>query len=581
MKWLNNISVRAKLLIISVPLAIALLVSVIVMASEMNQVEKQVTEIYYDVLYTASSALLNGDRDFYQALLGATGYRELKNMEGMDAALVDGYLADYDDNTSQVLQRMNTAMEAASRDNTLCNEMKTASGLSFAETRDEFQKEFEAWQMSYNVRTNTGDWTDFNLKFDNARERINEMQELLEQWADEEYKHLQKVIANKIFLVSLVFGILMLLIAIIVVSAIRMLRIGIKTVTKNLDELAGGKLNVEFPDDSEIGKDDVGTITRSAKLLSAKMTEVMSKSNEMAKELTAAGTELADSADQASMASEQVTDAVTEISKGAVSQAESVETAAGDTDDIGRNIENIAGNVQDMDRYAEEMKDACDKAMDALDKLIKQSEEVTASVKDIGATISSTNESARSISEFTQAITDIATQTNLLSLNASIEAARAGDAGRGFAVVADEIRALADQSSHSADEIKSIVDRLLADAASSVAVMEKLNESFGIQSRQLEDTKNNMETMNGNVVKVKDTSADITGRVAELTDAKNGLMEIISDLSAISEENAASTEETNASMEELNATFTLISESATKLQALAADLTDTISYFRV
>ncbi len=581
MKWLNNISVRAKLLIISVPLAIALLVSVIVMASEMKQVEKQVTEIYYDVLYTASSALLNGDRDFYQSLLGATGYRELRNMEGIDKSIVDGYLNDYYDNSAQVLERVDTAVEAASRDEKLFKEMKTSSGNSFEQTAALFKKDFETWGTSYNVAAGVGDWTNFNLTFDNARDRINDMQELVEVWAEEEYAHLQKVIANKVFLVSLIFGILMVLIAVIVVSAIRMLRIGIKAVTNNLDELAGGNLNVSFPDDSEIGKDDVGTITKSAKLLSDKINEVMRKSNEMAAELTSAGTELADSAEQAVMASEQVTDAVTEISKGAVSQAESVESAAGDTDDIGRNIENIAGNVQEMDRYSEEMKDACDKAMDALDRLIKQSEEVTVSVKDIGDTIRSTNESARSISEFTQAITDIATQTNLLSLNASIEAARAGDAGRGFAVVADEIRALADQSSKSADEIKSIVDRLLADAASSVAVMEKLNDSFGVQAKQLDDTRSNMESMSGNVEKVKNTSADITGRVAELTEEKNNLMEIISDLSAISEENAASTEETNASMEELNATFTMISESATKLQALAGDLTDTISYFRV
>ena len=90
-----------------------------------------------------------------------------------------------------------------------------------------------------------------------------------------------------------------------------------------------------------------------------------------------------------------------------------------------------------------------------------------------------------------------------------------------------------------------------------------------------------METMNGNVKNVKDTSTNISTRIASLNDAKNGLMEIISDLSAISEENAASTEETNASMEELNATFTMINESANHLQGLAADLEDTVSYFKV
>ncbi len=354
-----------------------------------------------------------------------------------------------------------------------------------------------------------------------------------------------------------------------------------RTIAEDVDQLAGGELDMTVDPALIARRDELGIIAEGVKNLDDKLRDVISKTQEAAHELDTQSNDLADSAHQASQASDQVTDAVTEISKGAVAQAESVENAVSDTDEIGKNIENITADVSEMDRYAEEMKEACDKAMDALEKLIRQSEEVTASVKDIGDTINSTNNSAKTISEFTQAITDIATQTNLLSLNASIEAARAGDAGRGFAVVADEIRQLADQSSDSADKIKAIVERLLADSASSVSVLEKLNESFGVQAQQLDSTRTNMETMSGNVTSVKDTSAHINSRVASLNDAKNGLMEIISDLSAISEENAASTEETNASMEELNATFTIISEAAGKLQNLATEMNSTISYFKL
>ena len=206
---------------------------------------------------------------------------------------------------------------------------------------------------------------------------------------------------------------------------------------------------------------------------------------------------------------------------------------------------------------------------------------MTLSVEGIGDSIVSTNESVKMISEFTQAITDIAAQTNLLSLNASIEAARAGEAGRGFAVVADEIRQLADQSGTSADKIRGIVDKLLANSEASVRELKKLNDSFAVQAKQLDSTKSDMEVMSSNVSNVSATSGNISGRVATLTDAKNALTEIVSDLSAISEENAASTEQTNASMEELNATFTIISDSASKLQRLAKELEDNISFFKL
>ena len=352
-----------------------------------------------------------------------------------------------------------------------------------------------------------------------------------------------------------------------------------KGIADTVDTLASGQLNIDIEEKSVERKDELGLIAEGSKSLSNRLAEVIGKTKNMAIELNKSGAELSESASQASEASSQVTEAVDEISKGAVSQAESVESAAGNTNDIGNEIEIIAENVEQLDNYSKEMRTACDSAMVAIDDLIRQSDEVKLSVQEIEETINSTNESAKAISEFSSAITEIASQTNLLSLNASIEAARAGEAGRGFAVVAQEIGSLATQSNQSAEEIKKIVDVLLANAEESVKVMQKLNDSFALQSEQMNSTKENMESMADNVNNVSGSAGIIAGKVDELNTAKDTLVEIISDLSAISEENAASTEETNASMEELNATFAIINEAAANLQALASDLSDTISYF--
>ncbi len=381
----------------------------------------------------------------------------------------------------------------------------------------------------------------------------------------------------------------MIVIAVLILAVIAGAGLAVASATsKKMNALANAIQNTangsltETIDPSLIKRsDELGKIAESAQFLQEKLRDVISKTAETSLKLKENSEELSTSAGQASDASTQVTSAVDDISRGAVSQAESVENATTDTTHIGDDIDNIAKQVQELDNAAADMKSSCDNAMAAMASLINQNKNVTNSVNAIENTIDSTNQSAKSIDSFSQAITDIATQTNLLSLNASIEAARAGEAGRGFAVVADEIRALADQSKDSADQIKNIVNQLLTDSEASVSVMQELNENFARQSSQLDATQSDMQDMMNNVDAVSSSSKLISERIAELDHAKESLLNIISDLSAISEENAASTEETNASMEELNATFSLINNDAAELRELADQLAEIISYFKV
>ncbi len=393
--------------------------------------------------------------------------------------------------------------------------------------------------------------------------------------ADVEAK-IRSIILSMIF-ISIILTAILSVIGFIVANKTS---VKMRAIADELGHLSLGQLKLSIDESSLARNDEIGLLADGAKTLSDKLGDVIRTTMDMSNKLKHSGAELSESASQASDASSQVSEAVDEISKGAVSQAESVETAAGNTQEIGNSIEIVTDNVDQLQQYSSEMKNACEAAMDALNKLIRQSEEVQASVSEIGQTIDSTNESAKEISKFSEAITSIASQTNLLSLNASIEAARAGEAGKGFAVVATEIGQLADQSSQSADEIKKIVDKLLADSEASVEVMQKLSGNFEQQEIQLNDTKNNMQNMADNVENVSESTDNISGRIDELNSAKDQLVNIISDLSAVSEENAASTQETNASMQELNATFSIITQAASDLQDLAENMTDAISYFK-
>ena len=570
MNFLKNVSVRIKLLILVVPLSLALVVACVVMGVEMSGTAEEVTGIYYDTLFKAVETFISADRDFYQARVAQTA----KNLSKTDA----DYKAnqeDFQENMQQAYDGVHAGVTIASAVPSLYNEVLPGSSSSIASLVSVFDEHYaNALQQGTN-----GNDVNYAAEFDLAREALDEMTNITEQWAVEEHEVLQKSITTKIVILAVIFGILILLLIYIALVVIKEITQGVNSATSNLNQLAAGKLGIKLPDEKKLGKDEIGQMQKATSQLTLKLRDIMSRSNEMARDLSSAGSDLALSSDQASQASGQVTIAVDEISQGAVSQAESVEHAAGNTNDIGNNIEVIATNVEQLDGYAESMKVTCDEAMDALNKLLDQSRDVQESVRNIGQTIDSTNESANGIHGFVTAITSIASQTNLLSLNASIEAARAGEAGRGFAVVAEEIAALAEQSNQSAQEIGRIVDQLMYDASASVDVMAKLNESFENQSIQMEATRDNMESMARGVIAVAESAEAIASKIEGLTGAKDTLVGIVSDLSAISEENAASTEETNASMQELNATFSIINDSASNLQELAKELQELISYF--
>ena len=248
---------------------------------------------------------------------------------------------------------------------------------------------------------------------------------------------------------------------------------------------------------------------------------------------------------------------------------------------IGELIEQIVTNVHSLKSASDNMNRAGDTSSQTMGDLTASNDRTTAAINNIGKQIDTTNTSVGQISEAASLITNITTQTKLLALNASIESARAGEAGKGFAVVATEIQNLAAQSEDAANEIQNIIDSLQAESEKTMEAMEETKGLVNEQQGKLNDTKKSFQEVSEGIEISKAETDSINSNVESCDVAKTKIVDIISNLSAISEENAASAEETTASMEELNATINVLADTAKDLKTLAQALNEDMSFFKL
>lgn len=392
---------------------------------------------------------------------------------------------------------------------------------------------------------------------------------------------IEKFISEKIINVLFVdAGMLILSIVAGFISAGALARV-IAREEKIISELAQGNLNVQVDEKLLKRKDELGDIGRAVANLAGKLREIVGDFKKSADELSETGNSLDSMAAQSSTATDEISRAVEEISHGAVSQAEEIETASGQVAAMGAVIEDIVSNVRNLTEASDTMSAAGNASMETVQKLSDSNDRTSQAIDSIGEQIQLTNESIKKISIATELITSIASQTNLLSLNASIESARAGEAGRGFAVVATEIQKLAVQSNDAAAEIQQIIGRLVTESQKTMNEMQDAEVLMKEQQEKLGDTKGKFEEVNMGIDVSKEQTQQIRVYVDSCDSARAAVIDVITNLSAISEENAASAEETTASMQELNATINMLANEASKLKHISVSLKEEMNFFKM
>jgi methyl-accepting chemotaxis protein len=303
---------------------------------------------------------------------------------------------------------------------------------------------------------------------------------------------------------------------------------------------------------------------------------IMSASDNLSK----ASGDLKNLFDNMSESANIISDKVNAISDNTNTQASQTDEMKEKVTAISDSIEKITENVSQLTNSTDAVKEYNNSVVGIVKELVDISNKSSQAIENVRQQTDLTNKSAQEIRTATDIIAGISSQTNLLALNASIEAARAGEHGKGFAVVAEEIRALADQSRESTEQIGKVVTTLLSNSDESVEITKKVSEAFLLQNQKIQDAEGIFGSLNKEIEKVNDTVQDISSKVEELDAYKGAIEEGINSLDGTAKENSGSAEVTVNNVNELINNMSECDDAALKVMRVSDELAKTLAASR-
>lgn len=345
-----------------------------------------------------------------------------------------------------------------------------------------------------------------------------------------------------------------------------------------IEEIANGDINADFGMVKE-SNDEIGLIIEKMKELTQSLGNIVGKIRNSSDTMSANSYELNDTSSQTLAANNEISKAVEDVAEGSTGMAASISKINENLLEMSNETKDINESVNEIRNQTTAVQDSSKIMNDKIKSMQNSSQKMDEGISAISKRIETVNTTVDKVSNIVSVIEEISSETNLLSLNASIEAARAGDAGKGFAVVAQEIRVLSDNTNTELENIKQIISSLVEECRYCVQASGTIVEDNAKQKEEIKAVLDEFGSLDEQIQKTAEKADEIEELVTAMIELNDDITKSSNSLTDVSAANAAATEEMNANIEELNAMMNGVSEMAGHMNDESDGLKEALSFF--
>ena len=373
---------------------------------------------------------------------------------------------------------------------------------------------------------------------------------------------------------------IVVLIAIIIsfIMGRRLMRPLVK-VSTIIEDVANGNIEADFSVVKE-SNDEIGLIIEKMKELTQSLGSIVGKIRNSSDTMSSNSYELNDTSSQTLAANNEISKAVEDVAEGSTGMAASISKINENLLEMSNETKDINASVDEIKNQTVAVQDSSKIMNDKIKSMQDSSHKMDEGISAISKRIETVNTTVDKVSNIVSVIEEISSETNLLSLNASIEAARAGDAGKGFAVVAQEIRVLSDNTNTELENIKQIISSLVEECRYCVQASGTIVDDNAKQKEEIKAVLDEFGSLDEQIQKTAEKADEIEELVTAMIELNDDITKSSNSLTDVSAANAAATEEMNANIEELNAMMHGVSEMAGHMNDESDGLKEALSFFR-